>query len=312
MKALLSLVLLATLLPAAQAQRYRNPDQYLRAFTNENRKISKKNFLYLAASLKGKDERRVQRYREMVLEQLKDSRKEVARIGTYDDYEILQREYMDGLALFIDAFENDFGIADSLTANRYRSYDDLKKYFDAVTKAEGEMLDAIYKMEKAEEHFAKMNYITITRDEEMERQYELLDEVTLYSRDMTLSLFRVEQSVRDFLKALNEETPDSLLHKVSDIRMAISTSEDEIAEYADFEGEDDLYYEVAGYLQDVQEEVEVNLGPIAEKLENEYLPEDEYQDAQDDLQDFVERHEDRLLDYFEARADLIEDYLPED
>src|SRR5690606_1763533 len=116
-------------------------------------------------------------------DQLRDSKAELSRIGDYEGYDILQREYVDALTIYIDAYEKDFGIAEELTEHRYDSYEDLKKYYDAVTKAEDGMLDASYKMEKAEDHFAKMHFFTIERDEEIEEEYRLLDEVTLYTRD---------------------------------------------------------------------------------------------------------------------------------
>ncbi len=294
------------------AQRYKNPQQYLREFSNQNRRINKKNLLYLKASLKGMDERRVERYREMVLEQLKESRAELERLGPYEDYKILQREYVDGLTIFIDAYENDFGVAEELLKKRYESYEDLKKYYEAVYKAEGEMLKATFKLEAAEDHFAKMHFFNIERDEEIQEEYRKLDEVTLYTRDMTLSFFRVEAEVRKYLAAIGSNDPDSIKTILIDMREAIAESKKEVAEYADFEGEDDLYEETLYFLNEMEAEMRDNLKPLASKLENEFLDERDYRDAQNDLEKFQKRHQGLVNEYFETKKDLIEDYLPED
>lgn len=312
MARLLSFVLVFTFFNHLQAQRYKNPQQYFREFQAEARKINKKNLLYLKASLRGADERKIAKYREMMIEQLKDSRKEIQMVGPFGSDEVLQREYVDGLTMFIDAYEHDFGIAEDLVKNRYRSYEDLKKYFDAVYKAEGEMLDATYKMEKAEDYFAKTHFFTLERDQETKDEYARLDEVTLYSRDMTLSFFRVEAQVKKYLELIKRNHMDSLSMVVSDLRGAIKESKAEVDKYSDFDGEDRLYREVDKYLEEMTDEMNETLAPLADKLQNEYLEDKEYQDAQKDLEHFIKRNASWVDDFFETKNKLIEDYLPED
>ena len=311
MKLILSLLLALASITAVDAQRYRNPQQYLREFNNEKRKIDMKSLLYLQASLKGSEPRRIERYHEMVLEQMRESRRDLERVGPYEDYEVLKREYIKGLDMLIEAYERDFGIAEKLRENKYKSYEDLKKYYDAVTAAEDKMYEAVYKLEKAEDHFAKTYYIEFERDPEIVQEYIMLDEATLYSRDMTLSFFRVEQEVQEFLSAVKEDKHDSLGIQVGEIQKAIKESEQEVAQYADFDGEDDLYQEVLGYLEEMKEEVHENLRPVAEQLANQFLDEDEYEDAQKQLQHFINRHSGRVEDFYETRNELIEEYLPE-
>ncbi len=311
MKRFLALILLFAMAAPLAAQRYRNPDQYLRQFTNQNRKIGIKNLLYLTATLKDADERRIAKYREIVLEQLKDSKREIERTGNYEDYEILKREYVKALEQYIGVFEKEFGAADTLLARRYDSYQDLQNYYDAVTAAEAKMLEASYRMEEAEDHFAKTYYFTVERDEELEEQYRLLDEVTLYSRDMTLAFFRTEQGVQKWLRAVEAEERDSLPQIVTEIRKYIKQSRSEVEEYADFEGEDDLYKEVKHYLDEMQDAVNQDLQPLSEQLKNKFLDEKEYRDAQRDLERFVNWHSRIVEDFFETKRELIEDYLPD-
>ena len=308
----LSLILLVSFGVQSQAQRYKKPEQYFREFQSQNRKINRKNLMYLKAALKGEDERRVAKYREMMVEQLKDSRNEISRIGDYDGYDILQREYMDALEMYIKAYEDDFGIAEELTEHRYDSYEDLRKYFDAVTKAEGEMLDATYKIEKAEDHFAKMHFFTIERDEEIQEEYRMLDEVTLYTRDMTLSFFRVEQHSKNFLAAIREGNNDSLGYILGAQQRDVKVSKEEIEKYSDFDGEDDLVDYVGWYLDEMVLEINENLRPLADQLKNDYLDDKDYNKAQKTLERFIGRHNDYLEDFFETKNDLILEYLPED
>ncbi len=308
----LAFVLLMGFTLQVDAQRYSNPKSYFRKFQNENRKLRIKNLRYQKAALRSADERRIVKYREMVLNQAKESQQSVKRLGPYQDYDILQKEYINSLQMYIDAFENNFGVAEELSKNRYNSYEDLKKYYEAVNRAEEEMLEAAYRIQEAEEHFAKNHYLTITRDEEMEEEYRMLDEVTLYSRDMTLSFFRVDAQVRKYLQTIEAGGMDSLSTIVDDLRAAYNESKKEVEEYADFDGRKMMYNEMQDYLEEIQQELDENLPALTDNLQNKFLDEDEYEDTQRDLKRFVKRHTYREESFFETKNDLIEDYLPED
>ncbi len=294
-----------------EAQKFKNPISYFKKFQGENKKIRKKNFRYLKASLRGDNAKKVDKFRSVVLQQLKDSKQAIERLGPYKGDNVLRKEYIRSLEMYIHAFESNFGVADGLIKNRYNSYEDLKIYYAAVEKAEGEMLEAGFIMEAAEEYFAKKNELVIQKDEELEKQFESLDEVTLYSRDMTLSYFRIDAQVRLYLNIVSRGNMDSLPDVVIEMRKAVKESKIEIENYASFDGETDLYDEMFEYIEETQGELEENMDKMTDGLQNEYLDEDEYEDIQDDLEDFVKRHKYRAHSFFETKADLIESYLPD-
>lgn len=306
---ILSFTLISVL---ASAQRYKNPRSYLREFTNQNRKIQVKTFRYMEATLKGADERMVTRYREMVTDQLKDSKREISYVGDYNGDETVTKEYIKALDMYINAFEKNFGKADELIKNRYNSYEDLKAYYEATQKAEDEMLEAAYVMEAAEDYFGKRYDTEPMRNEELQQQFIALDEVTLYSRDMTLAFFRVDAQVRAYVAAAKAGNTDTLSDILSDMRLAIRDSREEVKQYSDFEGEDGLLKEVEYYLEDMGEETNNNLNELTDALQNKFAAQDDYEDAQRDLERFIKNHEVRVADFFDERTDLLLEYLPED
>lgn len=295
-----------------EAQRYRNPSQYLRQFNNHKRKADIKTLLYLEANLKAEDPRRVQKYQEIVLSQLKDSKKELARIGPYQEDDVLQREYVSGFEMMIDAFDKDFRRAGALGDSMNDSYESLKRYYSAMTEAEDHLYEASYKIDAAEDHFINTYYLEFERDQEIIDRFNKLDEATLHSRDMTLAFFRVEYQVQAMMDHINNKELDSIQDDIIDIKEAIGLSGGELKEYAEFEGEDDLIEELEDYLGDMLEEVNFNLIPLSEQLQNRYLDEKDYQSTQKDLQRFVDRHKGRVEDFYETRADFIEEYIPEE
>lgn len=294
-----------------QAQKFKNPISYFKKFQGENKKIRKKNLRYLKASLRGDDSKKVDKFRSVVLEQLKESKNTIEKLGPYKDDVVLRKEYIRSLEMYIHSFENNFGVADALIKNRYNSYKDLKLYYEAVEIAEEEMLKAGFVMDAAEEYFAKKNKLTIKKDEAMEEQFAALDEVTLYSRDMTLSFFRVNAQVGLYLELIDRGEMDSLSDVLIEIRKAVRESKEEVELYSSFEGETDLYDEMIEYIEELEGELEENLDKMTDGLQNEFMDEDEYQEVQDNLEDFVKRHNYRVKSFFETKVDLIESYLPE-
>ena len=295
-----------------EAQRYRNPSQYLRQFNNQKRKADIKTLLYLEASIKDEDPRRVAKYHEIVLDQMKESKKEVQRIGAYNGDDILQREYVAGFDILINVFDKDFRKAEEMRDSMYDSFQHLEKYYAQVTGAEDIMYDAFYKIEAAEDHFIKTNFIEFERDQEIVLRYDELDIATLHSRDMTLAFFRVEYQVSTLMDDIKAKDFDSIQSSIGKINRAIEVTVEELKEYAEFDGEDWLIEELEDYIGDMKEEVNFNLVPIAEQLQNRFLDEKDYNSAVKDLDRFVSRHEGRVEDFFETRDDFVYAYLPEE
>jgi hypothetical protein len=293
------------------AQRGKNAARgYFKNFESETRRISRKNYLYLSASVRGDDQKRVDRYRELVVEQLHDSKKAINRLKPYQEDDVLLREYKDALDLYLKAFEEQFKVADSLNATKFESFENMKRYFEQVEAAELNAIDASYKIKKAEEYFAGKFDVALRRDEEAEEEYRLLDEVTLYARDMTEIFFRVDTHTRAFIEAAAENNTDTLSAIVQAMRGAIKESENQLAEYTQDLENDRLRRDVEYYLEDMAEEVDLNLRALAEDLDNPYLEEKDFKYAKRDLENFTYRMEDYREDFFDGRQYLIEDYLP--
>ncbi len=311
MKKVLLIILTASIVAPVMAQRGKNDARaYFKDFQSETRRISRKNYIYLEASVKGTDPARVQRYREMVVEQLNDSKNALDRITIYEGDDVLKREYMDALDMYLKAFGEQFKVADSLNTFKFNSFKDLMLYNKKLTEAEQNMIDASYKIKKAEEYFAKKYDVELRRDEETEEEYRMLDEITLYARDMTEAFFRVDDQSQRFINVAARNHTDSLEQIVDAMRDAINTSQNTVDTYGDDLENDKLKRDVKFYLEDVKEDLSVQLMPLAEKLDNPYMEEKEYKKAKKELENFIYQTKKYREDFFDARADLIEDYLP--
>lgn len=310
-KYLIAAFLFVGLSAEAIAQRHKDPRSYYREFQSQSRRIQMKTMRYLEASVKGEEPRRVSKMREMVIEQLKDSKRELDRVGAYQGDEVLQREYLKGLDKFIKAFEKNFVEADKLVESANESFEDRMKYFEAQNEAEAEMIDALYIMEEAENYFAKTYDVDLRRDPEDKRRFDKLDLLSVYMRELSIPFYRVDAQIQSFIAAAEARKGDTLNDIVHDLRKATSESLDDLQDVPQFDGKEWLEDEVRNYLEEITEEMDETIQPLADQLSNNFLPEDEYEDAQEDLRRFKEWQADRVADFKQTKADIVERYLEE-
>lgn len=294
---------------ALEAQRFRDPRSYYRNFQSEGRRLQMKNLRYLEAVAKGDDARRINKFREMVVEQVKDSKKALERVGPYQDDDVLIREYMAGLDMYLEAFEKDFGAAEELTAKRYDSFEDLQNYFDAANAAELKMIDAAYKIEKAEDYFAKTYDVDLRRDEEMLAKLAKIDEVSLHIRDMSMAFFRVDSELQKIFKAVENGNGDTMADLLGDLRRGVKEARTMIDEAPEFKGRQYLKDETLYFLDDVDRSIDNELRPIAETLVNRYLSQKDQDKALKKFERYVENHQKNREDFKVARTDVISYYL---
>lgn len=295
------------------AQRSGDPRSYYREFSSESRRIAMKNLRYMQTLLKGEDPRRVNRYAEMVGEQLVESKRNLKRIGPYEDDKVLYNEFMEALDMYSEAFKST--VPDSLKENYMATFENLTAYYKALEEAEGLAIDAAYKMEEAEKYFAKKYEVRRIPNERTEIAMAKVDNVVLHERDVTRAYVRVRALVDEILTVLDEGEMETRQAKapglMSDLRSAVSKSLEEGYNLTQFE-EDDLAKELISYVEDIQDEITGELAPLAQQLTNEFLDPDDYEDAVEDLEDFIEWHESLKEDFREEKEEFIIDYLEED
>lgn len=310
MKKLITLLLLvAFAAPQANAQRYKDARSYYREFYSQSRRIQIKNMRYVEAVAKGADERRIKKFREMVVDQLKDSKKELSRVGSYKEDDILRREYMAGLDLYLEAYETLFGKAEELLAERYKSIEKLEAYYKLANEAELKALDAAYKIEKAEDYFGKTYRVDLRRDTIMQERALKLDEMIVSIREVTLEYFRVDAKLQELFDAIDSNKTDNLTELVGEIRLATREARSKLEEVQPLDGYEDLQEQAMYYFDEVDGSIDEELRPMAEVYEFKYKDQDDLEDAQDALISYKEFMEEMRSEFFAVREEMILDYI---
>lgn len=296
-------------LPNLQAQRYKDARSYYREFQSQNRRLGIKNMRYLEAVAQGSDERMVSKFREMVQEQLKETMRDLGRVGAYNDDDILWKEYMAALDMYVEAYSKDFGKAQELSPTKYESYENLKAYYEAASVAEIKILDANFKIEKAEDYFAKTYKVDLRRDTAARSRALRLDDITVYTRELALIYYRVDAHLLAIFKAVDENKTDTLSKVITDLRKDIRLAETEIVDVGEYDGYDDLVEFVLGYIEEVDQSIDEELRPAAEVIESKYQDQEDLADAKAAMEDYRAWHDEMSLEFFEVRKGLIEDVL---
>lgn len=309
MRILILVLTLAIGLPALSAGDARS---YYREFQSQNRRLEMKKLRYLEAVVRGTDIRRITRYREMVVEQLSDSRNELSRVGGFEGDSTLWKEYMRAFDLYEQAFVEGFKDAEGLIKTRYANYDSLKAYYAILTEAEITMLDAAYVIEEAEKYFGKIHRVEVAVNEENRSKMNQLNVLSVHTREVGLAFYRVRAAVSGFIEATQSEehaATDTLMTLVREIQKSTALSRQDQKAMNEFE-EDDLSDFLSYYLDEMEEVIE-DLRELAGKLGNKFLEEDAYEEAQKELAKFVDWQEEELSDYRETQNALVDDFLEE-
>lgn len=297
---------------SGQAQRYDGPGDYYREFFSANRRIQMKKVRYLENALSNADPRRTQRYREMALEQVEESLKSVPRISDYKGDSVVLKEYLKALKLYKEAFGGPFAQAEKLGASRYASYDSLKLYYQHFNEGERLMLDADYIIQEAHDYFFNQYTYKPRLTSDIGEKLDRIDELSLYFRDVNLAFYRVDAVLKQFFQQVENEQRDSLSATVAKLRRAVKTSEETAQSLEGLQGNNDPVEDLQDYLEEVNDNIDKEIRPLAEQLANEFLPADDYEDAMDDLEDLQEWHEKQRSTFLEDQNEVITEYLEED
>lgn len=292
-----------------QAQRYRDPGDYYRELSSQNRRLQMKKMRYLESVLTNADPRRTDRYRELVVEQIDKSLQELRRVGSYQGDSVVLKEYLRGYEMQQEAFKELFGRAEELGDSRFTNYDSLKRYYDHFNEAELTMNEGDYILSEANDYFFNTYTFQPRRSNDLDEQLRKLDELSVYLRDVNMAFYRVDAVLHEFFTAVEEKEVDSLKENVVQLRRAVKTSQEEAQNLGEFQGEDDAIDFLKDYLEEIQDNIDDTFRPLAQKFSNQFLADDDYQDAKKELGKLEEWHQEERSAFLEDQQEMVEDFL---
>jgi len=306
------LILFALLLFAPQIEAQNNAQSYYRKIANEKKKVNKKRLKHFQASLKGDNPKKTERYRTMVVDQVNASMKIIKKMRPYQGDSAFRNDYVRVLNLYNLAYTRAYGNIKELEDSSKMSYDNMMLYLDAVEEMDATIEEAAEKLTRNEEYFANKYKFTIRYDEEMEAQYELLNDVLYYLRESYRSYFRVEV---EFLYLLaNYEDFDTKRERKRQMQTvkAIEKTLSETVLLGDFDGDDSYQKGLMNLLEDMETIMREDYTEIIDLAEDGSYDEKKWDKGMKKLDGFVEDLKALMHAYYEDKADFVDAYLPDD
>lgn len=297
-------------LPSVQAQN--SAMSYYRKIANEKKKVEKKRLKYFQYALKGDNPKKAEKYRVMVVDQVETSMATIKKMKPFKGDSAFRNDYVRVLNLYILAYTKSYGNIQELEASSRNSYDDMMKYLDAVEVMEGEIEEAAIKLRRNEEYFSNKYNFKLVIDEEMEEQYEDLNDVLYYTRDIYRSYFRVEDQMHALLESAEDfDVKTGRIYKKSTIK-ALEKSISEIVVIGDFDGDDHHLKEVIDLLEELEEVMKEDYSEILDLADEGSYDEKQWNKAMKKLEAFVEDLDGFQSDYYLSKTRFVEYYLPDD
>jgi len=113
----------------------------------------------------------------------------------------------------------------------------------------------------------------------------------------------------EFEAAGDDHEVDSLKETVVQLRRAVKTSQEEAESLGDFKGEDDAIDFLKDYLEEIHDNIDDTFRPLAEKFSNNFLANDDYQDAKKELRKLENWHQEERSEFLEDQQEMVEDFL---
>ena len=315
MKRSILLILLLAFATGLWAQGKQNPRLYYRQFNNEYLKIRQRDLRYRECKIREEDRKKVETIRNAVVKQIEESRIKIANLPPFKDNPMMIEGYLEGLDTLHYAFTEMLDTALARERYQYQSYDELNEYYWKLDEAESKIKQGYAILRDVEDEFAIVQHMGLKRRTEIQEQFELMDKVNRHTRQLTLSYYRIDHMLLNFVDTINKYTNTDLdifmlPESVDEIRILAEEERGRIEEFKDPELKKDLYKELVSYLKEIDSEAKHHLLDLAQHLDAEPFYTNAYRDARIDLDYFSGRYDRLSRNFKDARKEYILEYFP--
>ena len=287
---------------------------YYRKMLNETKKISKKRMKYMQVSLQNESPAKVDKYRAMVVDQLETSIKAIKKMKAFKGDTAYRNDYVRILSMYQKAYTESFEEIQNLGDSAKTSYESMIILLNAEEAMDDEIAEAKEKLERADLYFSNKYNFDVIVDEEREEQYELLDAVIIYTRDIKRSYYRVEALLIKF--PTNFATGDIEIkqerYRQRETVKAIEITRSDLIKIGDFEGDDNHVKDVLSILEDLESACNKDLSDILDLLDDGSYDERAWDKGIKKYEAFVSDLHKYTDEYYESKAEFIYRYSPDD
>ena len=239
------------ILPSVVAQTSAN--SYYRKMHNEQKKMMKKQIRFTKMLLLNSDPRRLDQGRDQIVTQIETSKKAIKKMPFFEGDSAYKKDYLNAFDLYHNAYTDLYDKAKETSGDGIETYEQMEKYLNAFTDMEIEIITADENVLAIEEYFVNRHNLELIDDGEVADTYETLMYLSEYIREVKLILSRVVFEADKVCAAYKKRQFDTIPRLRVAMVKAADFAMSDMVKLGDFDGDDDLYKDVTGIIEDLKE-----------------------------------------------------------
>jgi hypothetical protein len=208
MKRILLMMIAATFLLATNktfAQDYDNPLKYMDAITKQQENISKKYMAYTSASAHGKREKKVEKLRNSLINEIDESRMNVGSMPSFKGDKAYRDSAVNFMKFYYSVMNDDYSKIINMEEIAEQSYDEMEAYLLLQEKVDQKFDEANKKLRKAEKDFAGKNKINLIEGKsELGEKMKEAAAVSKYYHQVYLVFFKPYIQEKNLMEAIKK------------------------------------------------------------------------------------------------------------
>jgi hypothetical protein len=208
MKRILLMMMAATLLFATNktiAQDYDTPLKYMEAITKQQENISKKYMAYTSASAHGKREKKVEKLRNSLINEIDESRMNVGSMPSFKGDKAYRDSAVNFMKFYYSVMNDDYSKIINMEEIAEQSYDEMEAYLLLQEKVDQKFDEANRRLRVAEKEFAGKNNINLIEGKsELGEKMKEAAAVSKYYHQVYLVFFKPYIQEKNLMEAIKK------------------------------------------------------------------------------------------------------------
>ncbi len=192
---------------AVCAQDFDSPLKYMEAISAQQENVSKRYMAYTSASAHGKREKKVDKLRTKLMDEIQEAKMNIGSLPSYKGDKNYRDSAVNFMKFYFNVMNDDYSKIINMEEIAEQSYDEMEAYIFLEEKVQQKLEDANKTMTKAQKEFAEKNNITLTADKsELGEKMKESGAVSKYYHQVYLVFFKPyiqEKNLMDAIKKNN-------------------------------------------------------------------------------------------------------------
>ncbi len=187
------------------AQDYDNPLTYMQAITKQQENISKKYMAYTSASAHGKREKKVEKLRNSLINEIDEARMNVFSLPTFKGDKAYRDSAVSFMKFYYSVMNEDYTKIVNMEEIAEQSYDEMEAYLLLQEKVDQKFDEANKRLQVAEKEFAGKNKINLVEGKsELGEKMKEAGAVSKYYHQVYLVFFKPYIQEKNLMEAIQK------------------------------------------------------------------------------------------------------------